>query len=264
MGKPMDYNDFAKTYAETRSAFPNITKILTDEFRKLKSSSVIVEIGCGTANYIIELSGNLPGNIYKGFDLSAEMLKIAKSRTDNVEFTQANADKRFPYHDSSADAAFLVDVIHHIVDYNIFFGECKRILKTKGILIIVTDTKNDFYKRSGTKFFPETLRVELERYPAVEKLNEFAFAHSLIISRTEHSEATSEIDDDLISKIEKKRSSSLRLIPESAFLEGLNRIRKAKLRGEKWLSSYTILKYQKKIVHYEQMGKRIPSINNRL
>ena len=245
MGKPMDYNDFAKTYAETRSAFPHITEILVNEFRKLKSPFVIVEIGCGTGNYIIELSGSLPGNIYKGFDLSTEMLKIAKSRTDKIEFIQANADKKFPYPDSLADAAFLVDVIHHIVDYNIFFGECKRILKTKGILIIITDTENDFYKRSGTKFFPETLRVELERYPTLEELNKFAFTNSLIIRRTEHSEKASDIDDDLISKIEKKRSSSLRLISESAFLEGLNRIRNAKLKGEKWFSSYTILKYQK-------------------
>ena len=245
MGKPMDYNDFAKTYAETRSAFPHVTKILIDEFGKLKSGSVIVEIGCGTGNYIIELLTKMPGNIYKGFDLSIEMLKVAKSRTNKVKFTRANADEKFPYTDSSADAAFLVDVIHHIVDYNIFFGECNRILKAKGTLVIVTDTKIDFYKRSGTKYFPETLRVELERYPAVEELNKFAITNSLIIRRTEHSEETSEIDDDLISKIEKKRSSSLRLIPESAFLEGLNRIREAKLRGEKWLSSYTILKYQK-------------------
>jgi ubiquinone/menaquinone biosynthesis C-methylase UbiE len=245
MGKAMDYNDFAKTYAETRFALPIISNFLVKEFEKLKPSSVIIEIGCGTANYLIELINNLPLNIYKGFDLSVEMLKIAKSRTDKAEFTFANADVTFPYSDNSADAVFLVDVIHHIVDYNNFFSECKRILKPKRLLIIVTDTHNDFYKRSGTKYFPETLKVELERYPSTEELNKYAFAHSLLLKRIKHAEKIYEIDDDLISKIEKKSSSSLRLIPEIAFQDGLNRVRKAKLRGEKWLSSYTILKYQK-------------------
>jgi ubiquinone/menaquinone biosynthesis C-methylase UbiE len=245
MGRPMDYNDFAKTYAETRSAFPVITNFLVNELEKLKPYSVIIEIGCGTANYLIDIMNNLPGNIYKGFDLSKEMLKIAKSKTDKAELTLANADENFPYPDKSADAAYLVDVIHHIVDYNNFFKECNRILKPAGKLLIVTDTQKDFYKRSGTKYFPETLSVELERYPELSHLNQCAISHSLLLKRIKHLEQASEIDDDLISKIEKKRSSSLRLIPEKAFREGLERIRKAKLKGEKWLSSYTVLKYQK-------------------
>ena len=241
----MDYNDFAKIYAETRSAFPRITNFLVNELKLLTTHSVIVEIGCGTANYLIEIMNKLPGNIYKGFDLSKEMLKIAKSRTDKAEFTLANADINFPYADNSTDAAYLVDVIHHIADYNNFFSECSRILKPESKLIIVTDTHNDFYKRSGTQYFPETLPIELERYPSIAELNQSAFSNSLVLKRTAHTEESFEIDDDLISKIEKKRSSSLRLIPETAFQEGLNRIRKAKLKGEKWLSSYTILKYQK-------------------
>lgn len=245
MGKPMDYNDFAKTYAETRSAFPVITNSLVNELGKLKPHSVIIEIGCGTANYLIDILKTLPGNIYKGFDLSKEMLKIAKSKTDKAEFSLANADEDFPFRDKSADAAYLVDVIHHIVDYNNFFKECNRILKMGGILLIVTDTQNDFYRRSGTKYFPETLRVELERYPELTQLNQYAISHSLLLKTIKHIEQSSEIDDDLISKIEKKRSSSLRLIPEKAFQEGLERMKKAKLKGEKWLSSYTIIKYQK-------------------
>jgi len=53
-----------------------------------------------------------------------------------------------------------------------------------------------------------------------------------------------EIDDNFISKIERKFSSALRLIPEKAFEKGLERVKEAKQIGEKWASSYTILKYQ--------------------
>lgn len=245
MGRAMDYNSFAATYSETRSAITGITKILIEEFKKLGPHSEIIEIGCGTGNYIIELTKALPQNIYKGFDLSEEMLKIACLRTDKVEFLQANADIKFPYSDETADGAFLVDVIHHIVEYETFFDECRRILKHRGILIIVTDTDDDFFRRSGTKYFPETLKIELERYPTKIQLNSYAEKSGLALVHSIHIESLYEIDDSLINAIARKRSSSLRLITEEAFLAGLERVRKAKSEGEKWLSSYTILKYQK-------------------
>jgi ubiquinone/menaquinone biosynthesis C-methylase UbiE len=245
MGKAMDYNSFAAVYSETRYAYPGIAKILIDEFKTLTTPAHIIEIGCGTGNYIIELTKSLPGNIYMGFDLSEEMLKIAKSRTVNVEFQQANADIKFPYDDDSAHGAFLVDVIHHIEKYKVFFDECKRILKHSGILIIITDTEDDFYKRSGTKYFPETLRIELERYPTVYELDMHAENSVFKKIYSKHIEDRLEIDDSLVSAIARKRSSSLRLLPEEFFQAGLQRVREAKLRGEKWLSSYTILKYLK-------------------
>ncbi len=245
MGKPMDYDSFAAVYSETRSAHKGIAQVLIDELKSLNSKAEIIEIGCGTGNYIIELTKVFPDNIYRGFDISREMLKIAKSRTDMVEFIQANADVNFPYKDAAADGAFLVDVIHHIVEYNIFFNECSRILKPGAMLIIVTDTEDDFYKRSGIKYFPETLRIELERYPTSYELNHYAGSSGFSPVYSKHLVNEFEIDDKLVSAIEKKRSSSLRLIPEEVFREGLKRVRMAKSEGEKWLSSYTILKYQK-------------------
>jgi ubiquinone/menaquinone biosynthesis C-methylase UbiE len=86
VGKPLDYNVFAQTYAETRSAVTWVTEPLLREFEKLQHPSVILEIGCGTGNYIINIYERLPGNIYKGFDISKEMLKAAKTKTDKIEF----------------------------------------------------------------------------------------------------------------------------------------------------------------------------------
>ena len=246
MGNPLDYNGFAKTYAETRSAVPWVIKPLFREFNKLNQPSVIIEIGCGTANYVIEMCEKLPGNIYKGFDLSEEMLKIAKSRSDKIEFKQADADSGFPYSDESCNAAFAVDVIHHIVKYDVFFRECERILKPGGILIIVTDSEENIRKRSGTKYFPEKLEVELDRYPPVDDLNRFAEASGLDLVSAELAEGYTDINDEMIAKIEKKHSSSSRLISEEAFQSGLKRVKQAKLRGEKWFSTYTILIYKKK------------------
>ena len=135
MGKPLDYNAFAQTYAETRTAVPWVFKPLLREIEKLHQSSVILEIGCGTGNYIIELSEKLTGNIYNGFDLSEDMLKAANSRTDKIEFKTGDADSKFPYPANFCELAFAVDVVHHIVNYYIFFKESKRVLKPNGLLI---------------------------------------------------------------------------------------------------------------------------------
>ena len=245
MGKPLDYNGFAKTYAETREAVSWVIEPLFREFKKLNQPSVIVEIGCGTANYLIEISGRLPFNIYKGFDLSEEMLKIAKSRSNKIEFRQANADLGFPYPDESCNAAFAVDVIHHIVKYEVFFKECRRILKPNGILIIVTDSEENIRNRSVNKFFPEKLDVEMDRYPPIDELNSYAKDFGLDLVSEELAEGYMDINDEMISKIEKKNSSSSRLISEEAFQRGLKRVKQAKLNGEKWFSTYTILIYKK-------------------
>jgi ubiquinone/menaquinone biosynthesis C-methylase UbiE len=245
MGKPLDYNVFAKTYAETRSTVPWIVNPLLREIKKLKRPSSILEIGCGTGNYIIEICERLPCNIYKGFDLSEEMLKAAKSRTDKIEFKQGDADSEFPYSADSCEVAFAVDVIHHIVNYNVFFKECRRVLRPKGVLIIVTDSEDNIKRRSGIKYFPEKLDVELDRYPKIEELNSFAKNSGFDLISSELVESYSDIDDEMVSKIGRKHSSSSRLISEEAFQRGLERVRQAKLNGEKWFSNYTFLIYKR-------------------
>ena len=200
MGKPYNYNHFANIYSQTRTCAPWLVNILKNEFAKLKPGTEIIEIGCGTGNYAIELSNIFPDINFRGFDLSEEMLKIARSRTDKVEFARGNADLKFPYTNSTADAVFLVDVIHHIVDYKNFFNECKRVLKPGGILIISTDTEDDFRNRSGIKFFPETLEVERERYPTLNELNIHSENSDLKFITKESITGTYEINDTMFNE----------------------------------------------------------------
>lgn len=96
MGKFLDYNNYAGKYAYTRQAVEWILTPLSDEIKTLPSNSTILEIGAGTANYIISISKINPKNSYKAFDISLEMLNIAKSRSNLIEFKEGNADERFP------------------------------------------------------------------------------------------------------------------------------------------------------------------------
>ena len=87
-GHPINYNDFAKSYGQTRWAVPWITEPLAREVNALPRGSLVIEIGCGTGNYIIALSEAVPDRQYKGFDLSEEKLGVDGKRPSSVYSTR--------------------------------------------------------------------------------------------------------------------------------------------------------------------------------
>jgi len=245
MGQPTDYDAYAKTYAWTRWAVPWITAALARQIERLPSRATIIEIGCGTGNYAIALSGMFAEYRWKGFDLSREMLSIAQPRSNRVEFATGDADAHFPYTADEADLAYLVDVIHHLRNFESFFSECARILKPMGILAIVTDSEANIRGRSLTRFFPEILEIELARYPKIYELSAAAQRAGFSLQGHEPAEGDIAFDDAFIAKLEQKCSSAMRLISPEAHKAGMARVRAAQRTGEMWHSLYTCLTYRK-------------------
>ena len=245
MGKPLDYNPIALNYSKTRSAVPWVTEPLMNAVTDFPAGSGILEIGCGTGNYIIELSNALPAYNYYGFDLSEEMLKVARSRSDKVNFIRGDAEMVFPFYGAEFNLCFAVDVIHHIVDIKNFFTETSRCLKPNGEFILVTDLEENMKKRSLSKFFPEILNVEMERYPSLELIISSAANAGFHHACTRLAEGYRDIDEEFFDSVKNKCSSSMRLITDEQHKKGLERILVAKEKGEKWFSSYSILKFIK-------------------
>jgi ubiquinone/menaquinone biosynthesis C-methylase UbiE len=241
----MDYDDCARDYAETRSTIPWILNPLVRDTANLEPGGTVIEIGCGTGDYIIALAGASPQLAHKAFDLSRGMLDVARSRSSKVRFTQADADDRFPYGDCEAHMAFMVNVIHHLRRLKRMFEEAYRILRPKGLLIVVTDSETNIRVRSLTRFFPEVLKVEIERYPRLAELDRRAEAAGFLPEAREPAEGCYEIDEEFIRSAELKFSSAMRLISDEAHAAGLRRLREARKRGDRWFSCYTILRYRK-------------------
>jgi ubiquinone/menaquinone biosynthesis C-methylase UbiE len=243
MGRPMDYSDFAKTYRASRFAVDWVLKPLTDNITGLPHGANILEPGCGTGNYIIALSELHPEYNYYGSDLSDKMLEQARLRNSNVKFTKGDCEKGFPYPTSQFDFVFCVDVIHHIVSLDNFFSESRRILKNGSCLSIVTDTEENMDKRSLTKYFPGTKKIEMDRYPAPEELHKSASENLFKLSGIELAEGEIDLSSGYLEKLEAKCSSAIRLLSEEEFKAGIENVHHAAAIGEKWFSSYSVIKY---------------------
>jgi ubiquinone/menaquinone biosynthesis C-methylase UbiE len=245
----VNYNTLAQNYSETREAMNWVLQPLSERITLLHSNSVVIEIGCGTGNYIIALSKLYADFTFKGFDLSEAMLEIARSRCANIEFSHGNASEGFPYLSDSCDFTYMVDVIHHIQRKDKAFQESARILKPGGKLVIVTDSEEDICHRSLTLFFPEILEVEHKRYPTLRELYHYAEEAGLTLIETKSITGTVELTDMFIKKLAAKCSSSLQLICDEDHLKGMKRVCDARQRGETWRSCYTLISYEKARLH---------------
>jgi cyclopropane fatty-acyl-phospholipid synthase-like methyltransferase len=136
-----------------------------------------------------------------------------------------------------------VDVIHHITDLHAFFSEARRVLQTRGNLLLVTDSEETLRQRSLTRFFPQVMSVELARYPPIADLHRIAAECGLQLQGEEPAEGNVLLTDQFVRSLEAKCSSAVRLLAQSDFEAGMARVRVAQSRGETWRSCYVVLRY---------------------
>ncbi|WDV44883.1 methyltransferase domain-containing protein [Clostridiaceae bacterium M8S5] len=161
-----NYDEISKVYDDVRDGDYEIIKEML-RCSDLQVGDNILEIGCGTGNYIKMMPECF--NLY-GIDQSTGMLLKAKEKCNNVAFTAGDAIRLEDYKDNQFDLIYMVDVIHHIKEEEIFFNNIYRILKDNGRLYIFTDSHEHIKNRLTTKYFPKTLKYELNRYQSFDEL----------------------------------------------------------------------------------------------
>jgi ubiquinone/menaquinone biosynthesis C-methylase UbiE len=250
-GKSMgiqDYDRMARAYGRHRAPHPDVIDVLI-EHGQLSSRSHVLEIGCGTGNYLIEIAGRI-GTACAGVDPSREMLSVAvanaalladhRARSSDVSFVRGAAEL-LPFPDHAFDLAYSVDVVHHIEDRNAAWSEMWRVLRPGGMAVVVTESEDDLRRRTPhVTYFPDIVAVELARYPSIDAIIQelaatgFELREPVSVSRR--------IDVDSMAAFRDKAYSSLHLIGDDAFRAGLARMKDAlrcgPLAGER---RYTIV-----------------------
>jgi len=91
----------------------------------------ILDWGCGSGIYAKILSKR--GAVVKGFDISEELIKIAKINNPDLDLRQGSGYK-IPFNEKF-DIVFASLAINYTKDWDKVFSEVKRVLNDKGIFI---------------------------------------------------------------------------------------------------------------------------------
>ena len=216
----IDYDQVASEYARHRQVHPEVLRSLLLTSR-VGSASRVLEVGCGTGNYIVALEA-LAGSSCWGIDPSEQMLSRARERSRKINFQLGKAE-RLDFSQDFFDFAFSVDVIHHVGNCLAYFREAYRVLRAGGKGCTVTDSEWIIRHRQPLAvYFPETVEVELGRYPRIAELRD-------IMERVGFGEVTEDTVEFAyqltdIQAYRDKAFSSLLLIPEEAFQRGIERM----------------------------------------
>lgn len=246
----LDYDRLFKEYAQHRKIHPQVFSELAGGVPQ-GIQACILEVGCGTGNYICALSEMLACACW-GEDPSEGMLAEAQKRACKVSLRRGRAEK-LAYPDGFFDLVFSVDVIHHVEDRQAHFCEVYRVLKPGGRVCTVTDSEWIIRNRPVlSRYFPETVAAELRRYPSIQGLMGEMTQAGFASIKEEMVEQPIELTD--IEPFRQKAYSSLHLITNEAHQRGLEQMEEDLKRGPIHnVSRYTMLWGEKET---SEIGKR--------
>jgi ubiquinone/menaquinone biosynthesis C-methylase UbiE len=226
-GPGVNYDRSAAEYAAHRQIHTGVYHELCHRAR-LGPSAQVLEVGCGTGNYISALVAHQCCAAY-GMDPSAGMLSRARARPEPVTWLQGNAE-HLGFAEATMDLVFSVDVIHHVDDRPTFYREAARTLCAGGWICTVTDSEDIIRRReilSG--YFPDTVEKEMERYPRIAQLVVWMATAGLGFFEIVKVEAPYQIVD--AQPYRDKAYSALHLISEEAWQAGVARLERDLAQG---------------------------------
>jgi len=216
----IDYDRIALEYSRHRQVHPEVLRSLI-KIGGIERASKVLEVGCGTGNYVIALEVSVGCSCW-GIDPSAGMLTEARSRSRETSFQLGRAGD-LDFQSAFFDLVFSVDVVHHLADRRQHFREARRVLRPGGKACTATDSEWIIRHREPlTVYFPETVEIELARYPRIAGLRGVMEEAGFAEMTDNRVEFPYELTD--IQPYRDKAFSSLHLIEEEAFERGMQRL----------------------------------------
>ncbi|MFX0080988.1 MAG: class I SAM-dependent methyltransferase [Candidatus Hodarchaeota archaeon] len=165
------FNDEKKYYAknvissgfefdlESESFFRKANLKFKDFIGNVKNKKIL-DVGCGIGSLSFYLAKK--GADVIGIDLSKNLIELCKKEAQKekltIEFKEMNA--QIPdFEDESFDIIVGSRIVHHLPNIELFFKECKRLLKRKGYIAFIEPLKKNIIVELNRKFFAPQKRT---------------------------------------------------------------------------------------------------------
>ena len=225
-----DYAKIAEYYDKVRALSRESLNLWLEVFSKfggIKENSKVLDVGCGTGRFTIPLATRTNAAVY-GLDSSREMLEKAKvkDRGGLVKWVQGRAED-LPFDDSYFDCVLTSFTIHHVDNKRKAIEEMRRVLKGGGRCVILTSSHGQL-RRSIIHEFPKIRKIDLGRFPSIPKLKKFMISSGFRAVRYHVVKGMKwSVPVKLyLDRVKKKPISTLALLAEDEFTDGLKEFEK--------------------------------------
>jgi len=142
------FNDIASCYDMVNDIISFKThyfiKIFAVKLLEIKANSNILDVCCGTGDFVQIISKTYPNCEIKGLDISSEMLKIAKIKNPNKKFILSDCTKT-SFQNNEFDYITMGFGLRNIKDRKNAVDEIYRILKPEGKFLHLDFGEHNFF-----------------------------------------------------------------------------------------------------------------------
>jgi SAM-dependent methyltransferase len=182
----------------------------------------VLDIGCGTGRFLAQLA-----EIAKawGVDPSPQMLEQARARGIRGAGWKLAQAERLPFKDGWFDGVHAHLVLHVVGDLGAAISEMARVAAPGGRVVVTSFRPEHFEAFHLNAYFPSVRKIDLARFPDPGRIAELFAGAGLTEPRVRPvTQLLSLSPEDVIERVRGRYISTLHLIPEAEYREGLERL----------------------------------------
>jgi SAM-dependent methyltransferase len=182
----------------------------------------VLDVGCGTGVLAAALAERWSAKVW-GVDATEEMLEVARGRVPSgVGLKRADAEA-LPFRDGWFERV-VARLVLHLVDRPRALAEVARVLSGGGRFVTATFEPQHFDRYWLNRYFPSILELDRARFPEPDELEgELAAAGLEPLPPERLVQRGSLPRADALERVRGRFISTLRLLPEDEFADGLAR-----------------------------------------
>lgn len=197
----------------------------------------ILDIGCGTGQFAVNIAKKLPNASVHGLDISKSQLKRLGSIAHELKIRNIHM---FNSDILGFDAPFLYDLIicsemiHLIEDVGELIKKLLSMLSPGGVICIRTSSPEQLFCRSTYQFFPKCRYIDLKRLKTKELIQSaFEMYCMCDFKKYEINESYEKKTSFVIDSFRRKLYSTLYLLTDTEFENGISQMEQKYLGKEK-------------------------------